>query len=307
MKLILKCASEFVTKAVFSHLQRPCQKVSRRLGERFLGHSHASPLLISSRVYYKCWFWESFLSHSSSYRHRSGLSPGASVAGAATAGTQPPGQPPHLVSRPAGPPLWPLPPWNQSERTLWGTDTLSLPPSWGWTNHLGVSSRGKAVQSREHPWREDLIYAEAEGSSRRSWWIMEAGGASVSALCVVSPDEQRPLNPRVSAAVPGQLRLRYVQDGGEGLPNSRAQSPFWAGSINGSTRMERLAKWVSSVGFLKETQRDVGGKSPMRIWHLIPPSLSSSLGGTAYCIYDGPQVRVAPFPWVWCSNFMIAR
>ena len=49
---------------------------------------------------------------------------------------------------------------------------------------------------------------------------------SVPALCVVSPDEQSPLNPRGSGSVsPGKLRLRCVKDR-EGLPSSRAQSPF---------------------------------------------------------------------------------
>ena len=119
-------------------------------------------------------------------------------------------------------------PWDQQAWDPVGHScTHPLPHSQVWTSHLGAGSQRKAVQSQsqEHPWRgtpsTQRLRALHGGAGIHGGW-----GTSVPALCAVSPHEQSPLNPRGSGSVSlGQLRLRCVKDR-EGLPSSRAQSPF---------------------------------------------------------------------------------
>ena len=108
MYLWSQCSNLPVTSPVSLHFERPRQKVCWRLGERFLGHRHPWVLLISVGVYCKHWFWE-LAEGLWSYRHRSGLSPAASVVGAVTPWTQPPARPPHRARCPASSPPWLLP------------------------------------------------------------------------------------------------------------------------------------------------------------------------------------------------------
>ena len=119
-------------------------------------------------------------------------------------------------------------PWDQQAWDPVGHScTHPLPHSQVWTSHLGAGSQRKAVQSQsqEHPWRgtpsTQRLRALHGGAGIHGGWR-----TSVPALCAVSPHEQSPLNPRGSGSVSlGQLRLRCVKDR-EGLPSSRAQSPF---------------------------------------------------------------------------------
>lgn len=131
----------------FSTSLRARQKVCWRLGERFLGHRHPWVLLISVGVYCKHWFWE-LAEGLWSYRHRSGLSPAASVVGAVTPWTQPPARPPHRARCPASSPPWLLPSLGSASLGPSGPLTHSLPPSQVWKSHLGAGSQRKAVQSQ---------------------------------------------------------------------------------------------------------------------------------------------------------------
>ena len=147
MYLWSQCSNLPVTSPVSLHFERPRQKVCWRLGERFLGHRHPWVLLISMGVYCKHWFWE-LAEGLWSYRHRSGLSPAASVVGAVTPWTQPPARPPHRARCPASSPPWLLPSLGSASLGPSGPLTHSLPPSQVWKSHLGAGSQRKAVQSQ---------------------------------------------------------------------------------------------------------------------------------------------------------------
>ena len=156
------------------------------------------------------------------------MSPAASVAGADTAWTQSPARPPPQASCPAGLPPVPLPPLGSTSLGPCGPLTHSSPSpltGMGKSSWCRFPEEGSSVPVPGTP-------VEGDPSTQRLRALHGGAGVhggwrtSVPALCVVSPDEQSPLNPRGSGSVsPGKLRLRCVKDR-EGLPSSRAQSPF---------------------------------------------------------------------------------
>lgn len=193
---MLKSASDFI-KAVSSHLERCHQKVSWRLGEHFLGHRLPLGITVftvnggaeragrvtqaptdTGAVCLQRHLWQVRTLHGHSPR---------------------PGLRPRRAALPASLPcrshLWDQRAWDPVGHSR----TLPLPHLQVWASHLGAGSQRKTVesQSQEHPWRgtpsTQRLRALHGGAGVHGGWR-----TSVPALCVVSPDEQSPLNPRGS-------------------------------------------------------------------------------------------------------------
>lgn len=136
-----------MTSPVSLHFERPRQKGLLEVRGAFLGHRHPWALLISVGVYCQTLVLRAMAEGLWSYRHRSGSSPAAAVAGAVTPRTQPrPG--PHTGRVPCLPALLPgcsHPPGISEPGTLWATHPLPSPltgmdkSSWGWFPEEGSS------------------------------------------------------------------------------------------------------------------------------------------------------------------------
>ena len=179
---MLKSASDFIS--FFTSWETPSESFLEIRGA-FPGSQAA---LGHYSVYCKWWRWESWQSDSGSYRHRSGLFPAASVAGADTAWTQSPARPLPQASCPAGLPPVPLPLLGSTSLGPCGPLTHSSPSpltGMGKSSWCRFPEEGSSVPVPGTPVEGDPIHAEAEGSSRRcrcSWWLEDLSACPLCGL-----------------------------------------------------------------------------------------------------------------------------